>query len=322
MHKIDLLGIGNSMLDRYFTVHENDLEKMNLRKGSVGLITDSERQMYLDQSPEHTVPGGSVSNSIATASLLGCTSSFVTVLGNDDTGERYIKGLTFEGIDFNVPLDPHHASGFCNVYVTADGERTMRTYLGASSTLSVDHLSQTARQKPSLAFLEGYLFANPNGVNNLTRMAQYLKENNIKIALTGSAAFVIHAFQAEMLSFIYEFVDIFFANEEEAHALLNDNNLDNLTSLAPHSVITCGARGVAVQLNAEQRLYPAYPHVEVVDTTGAGDAFAGAYLKAYLNHETPEVCVSTGQKAACHVIQRFGARPDSKLRASMNMHNV
>ncbi len=314
---IDLLGIGNAIVDNLCRAEDRELERNELIKGSMTLV-DEQTAARLESmvSPVSTQPGGSVANSVAHFAQLGGRCSFVGKVANDDAGDQYVEAMVQIGVDFrSARLDTGMATGRCNVFVTPDGQRTMCTYLGASVELSSADVDAETIAASKVVLIEGYLWSSPSAKDMILETVSIARQIETAVAFSLSDPFLVDAFRSELQSFVEDEVDLLFGNENEVSQLYSapslQDSVDRLKQVVSHIVVTRGENGSVAVVNNEMHEHRAAPVAEVVDTTGAGDAYAGGYLYGMAQGYPVARCMEIASDLAADVIGHFGGRRDS-----------
>ncbi len=314
MKKYKLCGIGNSIVDIFVPISEADFARLQFEKGTMRLVDADEQAKLLGALKEDgpaMAAGGSVANSIISFSQLGGSSSFIGVLGDDKYGRHYKEEFESLGIAIGDPIVRGGTTGTSVVMVTPDAERTMRTALAISGTLSAPHVDEEKIKNSEWLFVEGYLFANPDYGQTAVRQAlKYAAAHKTKVAITCSEAFVVEVFGGALNEALKE-ASLVFTNETEAQALSGESDpkraFDTLKSRFPTLVVTAGAKGAYIKHDGSDFWVEAFPCTPK-DLTGAGDMFAGAFLYG-ITHGIP---VRDTGRAACFlaskVISHVGAR--------------
>jgi fructokinase len=284
-----ILGIGNAIVDVFSHVEDDFLKKNNLVKGSMKLL-DKQEFLKLKEliKIEKTLAGGSVANTMAGITYLGGVSSFIGKINDDEFGMLYKKSLKDSNVNFIYEVkDEKLHTGACIVLITPDSERTMCTYLGISSQLSVDDLDENKFTNHKLIFLEGYLWDKGLSEKMFKEAIKFSKKNNIEIAMTLSDIFCVKRHKVEFLDLLKNDLDILIGNENEINELMKEDNLlesiNKLKNFNKLIVITRSESGsVAVQ---KGNVFECESHKvsKVVDLTGAGDLFASGFLKEYVS---------------------------------------
>jgi fructokinase len=309
-----ILGIGNAIVDVFSYVNDDFLKKNDLIKGSMKLLNKDEFQSLKKLIKiEKTVAGGSVANTMAGIANLGGFSSFIGKINNDEFGILYKKSLKDSNVDFMYEeKDEKLHTGTCIVLITPDSERTMCTYLGISSQLSVNDLDENKFKDHKLIFLEGYLWDKGASEKMFKDAIKFSKSNNIEIAMTLSDIFCVKRHKDDFFNLLKNDLNILIGNENEINELMDENNLlksiNKLKNFNKLIVITRSESGsIAIQknniFNCESNKV-----AHIVDLTGAGDLFASGFLKEYVNGSKIDKCLSLGSYAAAQIIQKVGAR--------------
>ena len=309
-----ILGIGNAIVDVFSHVDENFLKENNLVKGSMKLINEKEFfELNKKIKIEKTLAGGSVANSMAGISHLKGKAFFVGKINSDELGELYKKSLKDINVGFlydqKKELLP---TGTCIIFITPDSERTMCTYLGISSQLSADDLSENNIIDKELIFLEGYLWDKGQSEKMFKQAIHFGKRNKVKIAMTLSDVFCVTRHKKDFYDLLKNDLDILIGNENEINELTNSKTLtDSINKLVPLKkliVITRSEKGSLAIYNNEIINCDCVKVSKVLDVTGAGDLFAAGFLKEYLEKSDIKKCLMTGSMLASQIIQKIGAR--------------
>ena len=318
--KLDVLAIGNAIIDVLAETSDEFLAREGMRPGSMRLI-DAERavELYDRMGTGREISGGAAANTLAGLASLGARTQFVGQVADDQLGHIYRHDLNAAGVTFDTPArEGEPPTGRCLILVSPDGQRTMNTLLGASHYLPTaaidDHLVASA----SILLLEGYLWDPPEPRAAMRRAIQAARAAGRRIAFATCADFCVKTHRKDFRALIDDgFIDILFANEEEA-AILEDSSADEaLESLArdvPLLVITRGPEGAVAMDKGKRVEVAALPVDRVVDTTGAGDLFAAGFLFGQVTGRSVQDCLRIGAIAAAEVISHYGARPETSLK--------
>lgn len=316
---IDVLGLGNAIVDILCFTQEQDIFKMGLVKGTMQLV-DHEAVHNLRQnlSPDSFRSGGSIANSLAHLSELGASCQFVGKVAQDDTGTRFTNDLKRLGMKFTTrPLQDESTSARCYIFVTPDGQRTMCTYLGAASMLSNADLDEEAIRNSSCMFVEGYLWYSATAKELILESSKIAKSLGTSIAFSLSDPILVDSFRSELQPYVEENVDILFANELEAEQLYRTKGAkETVCALEPKVktlVMTQGSAGAVAAAEGQIFDRPAVPVSRVVDTTGAGDAYAAGILFGLSRDKPIPDCMEIASRIAAEVIQHIGGRSDREL---------
>ena len=318
--RIDVIGIGNAIVDVLGHADDGFLREHELAKGSMTLI-DAERadRLYGAIKPVTECSGGSAANTIAVLSSLGGNSAFVGKVRDDALGDVFRRDIESMGIAFPVaPLTEGPTTGRCVILVTPDAERTMNTYLGASAELSPEDIDTDQIAESQVTYLEGYLWDPPKAKEAFIKAARAAHQAGRLVSLSLSDRFCVTRHRDEFLMLVRDHVDVLFANEDEVMTLYNAETFDEaLQIVRGHcgiAALTRGARGSIVVSGNEVHVLDAPSLGGVVDTTGAGDAYAGGFLYGLTQGHTLANCGRIGGIAAAEVISHFGARPGRSLK--------
>lgn len=309
-----ILGIGNAIVDVFAQVEEHFLKENNLIKGSMKLINEEEFfQLKQKIKIEKILAGGSVANSMAGISYLDGDASFIGKINSDEFGELYKKSL--ENIDVALLYNPKKElmpTGTCIILITPDSERTMCTYLGISSQLAANDLSEKNIIDKELIFLEGYLWDKGLSEKMFKQAINLAKKNKVKIAMTLSDIFCVTRHKVDFYNLLKNDLDVLIGNENEINELTGNKNLSNsinqLILLNKLIIVTRSEKG---SLAIDNNIIIDCDSIQVnkvIDVTGAGDLFAAGFLKEYVEKSEIKKCLVTGSSMASKIIQKIGAR--------------
>lgn len=316
----DVVAIGNAVVDVLAKIGEGFLTERNLTKGEMTLVDAKKAgEIYADIIPEREVSGGSSANTVAGLASLGLSCAFIGKVHDDELGQTFSRDIGVIGVDFEtIPLHQGPSTARSIVLITPDAKRSMFTYLGASQKLSVEDIDENVIKNAKFLYLEGYLWENQNSKDALIKACKIAHDNDRRVAFSLSDKSVVIKFQPELLAFVKEYVDILFGNEEEVKALLKKDDVieasneikDTLEILA----ITRGEKGSIIIKKRIKTIIEAETVENVVDTTGAGDAFAAGFLYGFLTGRSLGTCATIGNIIASEVISHYGARAEVSLR--------
>ncbi|MGY8665862.1 adenosine kinase [Bradyrhizobium sp. UFLA05-109] len=319
--KYDVLGIGNALFDVLVQTDETFLAKHGMTKGSMSLIDEARAAaIYKDMGPATEVSGGSAANTIVGVASLGARASYVGKVKDDQIGKLYVHDIRAAGVAFDTPAAKDGpATGCSYILVTADGERTMNTYLGAAQDLSPADIDPAEIAAARIVYLEGYLWDPKNAKDAFVKAAKIAHDARRRVALTLSDSFCVDRYRDEFLSLMRNgTVDIVFANESELHSLYTTSDFDTalkqLRNDVNLGVVTRSEKGCMVVSSEDAVAVPASPIDKLVDTTGAGDLFAAGFLFGLARDLSYKQCGQLGALAAAEVIQHIGARPQVSLK--------
>jgi sugar/nucleoside kinase (ribokinase family) len=305
-----ILGIGNALVDILVQLpNDEPLHKLELPKGSMQLIDQTTMKRISDATSlleKHVATGGSASNTSVALARLGCNVGFIGKVGHDELGSFYSDDLTNNNVTPHL-LKSDLPSGRCNVLISTDTERTMATYLGAAVTLNADDLNIETFRQYDILHIEGYLVQN---YNLITRAGQLAKEAGLMVSID-LASYNIVAENIDFLKdFVAKYVDIVFANEEEATAFTKlpaEQAVHAITQQASLAIVKVGSKGSYIKHDDTLLHIPA-EKVKPIDTTGAGDVYAAGFLYGYANNLPLKRCAEIGTLCAAQVIEEIGAK--------------
>jgi len=316
----DVVGIGNALVD--VLAHHDDafVAGHGMTKGTMDLI-DEERATYLYAALGHDtleMSGGSAANTIAGVASFGGRAAFLGRVHDDELGEVFGHDLRASGVSFHAkPATTAPSTGRCLIIVHPDAQRTMNTYLGASSFFSPEDVDADLISASQVTFLEGYLFDRPESKDAYWTASDIATQAGRKVALTLSDLFCVERHKADWVSLVRDRVDILFANETEAMALWDCPDVASAVERARQDVgiscITLGPEGSIVVAGDETHKIAAEPVEHLVDTTGAGDLYAAGFLYGYTSGRTLPEAGRLGSIAASAVLGHMGARPGLSL---------
>ncbi|GAB3008281.1 adenosine kinase [Cyclobacterium sediminis] len=316
MKKYDVTGIGNALVDIEFEVSDTFLDKYGIEKGLMTLV-DEDRQGELmaaiNTKTSKLQCGGSAANSIIAVSQFGGKSYYCCKVANDELGKFFTDDLREAGVNHN--LDPFKLeegiTGKCLVMVTADAERTMNTFLGITEQFSTSQVNEEAIKASKYLYIEGYLITSPNAKEAMMAAKKIAEENEVKVAITFSDPAMVKYFGEGFKEVIGSGVDMLFANEEEAMLYTGKDNVadaaEDLKKIAKHFVITQGKNGALIYDGDTFIDIAPYPTV-AVDSNGAGDMFAGAFMYGITNGHSYASSGKLASMASSKVVSQFGPR--------------
>ena len=313
-----ILGMGNAVLDILTKVEDNFIISNNLQKGAMQIVTEEESEAVLKKIEIiKSDSGGSVANTIAAIAMLGGHSNFCGKVKEDKLGMEFENKMEDAGSNF---LCKKSMDGLptarCIVFVTSDGERTMQTFLGASTTLSENDLEKAFFENTDYLLIEGYLWSSETARKAINKAIRFCNDNNIKVVFSLSDKNLVRAFKKDFIEFISENVSILMGNEGEFLELC-DANTTLLKKLPKNfnlelAIITKGKDGALVVNKKEDFHIDSYDVENVIDTTGAGDMFAAGFLYKLTNGSPAVESARFGCKLASLIIQQYGARLEQK----------
>lgn len=318
--RLDVLCIGNAIVDVIANASDEFLAAEGLTKGSMRLIDGEEAErLYAHMGPAHQVSGGSAGNTASGVAALGGRAGFIGQVAPDQLGEFYRHDLTSAGVEFITPAgDVGQPTARSMILVTPDGHRTMNTFLGAAQHLPASALDEQQIRDSAILYLEGYLWDPETPRYAMVRAIEVAREAGRKVAFTLSDMFCVDRHRDGFNQLIENRrIDILFANQAEIEALAGVAHLESaVAAIAPKVetlVVTRSEDGALATRNGERADVPAEPIGELVDTTGAGDLFAAGFLLGTARGLGLEKSLRLGAIAAAEVIQHYGARPEKNL---------
>jgi len=316
MSKYDVYGIGNALVDIVTEVDYDFFAKNEVEKGVMTLV-DEKRQHHLveviDMKKSKMACGGSAGNTMIAVSQFGGNSFYSFLVAQDELGKFFLDDLKRNGVDSGWSYDqlPKGITGKCLVMTTPDADRTMNTFLGVSSFLSPEHLNENAIKNSHYIYLEGYLVASPKGLDAMKEAKKIAEKHNVQTSLTLSDPNMVKFFGKQFEDVIGASVDLLFCNEEEALMISGTTDLkvarEKLKQVAKRFAITLGANGALIYdgdtfINIE-------PYkVKAVDSNGAGDMFAGAFLYGLTHGHGYADAGKLASLASSRVVSQFGPR--------------
>ena len=319
--QIDVVAIGDAIVDVIATAEDEFLDKHDLVKGSMRLLrTDEARQLYAAMGPAREISGGSAANSMAGIAALGLNAAFIGQVADDQLGTIFAHDMRSLGVQFDTPpLPSPPPTGSCFILVTPDAQRTMSTFPGASHELTPKALDADLIRSASFTFLEGYLWGPERPRAAMLEAARIARSAGRTIAFTLSESLCIGDRRDGVLGMIEAgLIDVLFGNEHEVRHLTGCGDLsdclDRLSSKVTTLVITRGPEGAIAAEGAKTVETAAAPAEQVIDTTGAGDLFAAGFIAARCRGRDIETSLQAGSIAAAEVISHFGARPEANLK--------
>jgi sugar/nucleoside kinase (ribokinase family) len=320
--RYQVVGIGNAMVDVLSHCDESFLSTNGVEKGIMQLI-DQQRgvELYGKIGPATEMSGGSAANTIAGIAHLGGRVAYVGKVKDDQLGRIFAHDLRAQGATYEVSFadgDHAHETGRCIVLVTPEGERSMNTYLGVTEHLSPSDIDEAMMAEAAWIFLEGYRFDGPESHEAFAKAIAATKRGGGKVSLTLSDPFCINRHRDAFARMIRDDVDLLFANRAEIETMFPADSFDaSLAAAAAEVEIVVGTEsehGVHILAGGERIHCPAVP-TKVIDATGAGDLFAGAFLWGLVEGHDFETCGIMGNIAASEVISHLGARVEADLKA-------
>lgn len=322
---VEIVGIGNAIVDVLSKTEDSFLTTHQLNKGSMMLIEEDQAEaLYQKMGPGTAVSGGSAANTIAAFAAMGGKAGFIGKVSNDQLGTVFRHDICATGVSFNTAtLEDGPSTARCLILITPDAQRTMCTFLGACVWLAPSDLDEAMIAEAGITYLEGYLFDRPRAKQAFQRACEIAHAAGKKVALSLSDPFCVDRHRDEFLDLVQNHVDILFANEEEIKALYQVDKLEEaIYHVRQHcelAALTQSAKG-SVIVTAEATIQVAAAPVDkVVDTTGAGDMYAAGFLFGLTRDMPLAECGRLASLAAAEVISHVGARPQTDLVALLQL---
>ena len=308
---MEILGIGNAIVDVICKVDDNFITENDLTKSTMKLIFDDNefKNLLSNLKIEKTVSGGSVANSIVGLSQLGNEVGFIGKVNDDELGAKYEDGLKQENVKyFYSKKNEDLPTGTCLILVTPDSERTMCTFLGTAGKINENDVDVSAVKNSKITFLEGYLWDEGEPKKAFEKAIQTAN----KVAMSLSDQFCVDRHKSHFLDLVKNKLDITFANEQEILSLINAKSFEDVITFAKSIgkilVITRGEKGAVAISNQEVVDCGIQKGLKIVDLTGAGDLFASGFLHGHVNKMSLKESLEQGTEMSSKVIQQIGAR--------------
>lgn len=314
-----LLGISNAIVDILAHVDHALIEEMGIVPGSMNLIDEQRAaEIYALMGPATEMSGGSVANSVASFANLGGSAAYIGRVKADQFGDIFNHDMRSLGIDIRLaPASSGAPTARSHVLITSDGQRTMNTYLGACTELSVDDITEETVGAPKAILLEGYLWDLPEGPALARKAIEIAHANGAAVALSLSDSFCVERHRDSFHDAVKQGVDIVLADEDEINQLLQTKSFDEtLAALKAYDnlfVITRSEKGSVIMHGDTLVTQKASRIDHVVDSTGAGDAYSAGFMFGWANDYSLAECARLGTFCATRVIQQLGARIESGL---------
>lgn len=318
--RFDVVGIGNALVDVIAHAEDRFITRHALVKGSMTLIdTDRALELYRALGSAIEMSGGSAANTMTGVASFGGRAGYIGKVSADELGDVFAHDLRAVGVRFKAgDKNSGVPTGRCIIVVTPDAERTMNTYLGASSMLNEDDLDEGMIAAGKVLYMEGYLFDRTEAKQAFRRAAEVAHDHGRQVSLTLSDSFCVDRHRSDFRALVADQVDVLFGNRGELVSLYETETFDQAVELVRQecqlAVVTTGADGCLIIGGDEIVSVPAQPVTEVLDTTGAGDLFAAGFLYGFTRGMALADCGRLGALAAAEVISHVGPRPLVELR--------
>ncbi len=319
-NRFDVVGIGNAIVDVLAHADDRFIGENDLIKGTMSLIDEAMAEAVYDKmGPGIECSGGSAANTIAALASLGSSGAFIGKVKDDQLGKVFRHDITSLGIAFETAPDNDGAStARCMIHVTPDAQRTMQTFLGACVNLGPDDIDEDMIAGSSITYLEGYLWDPEHAKQAFRKAARAAETSGRQVSLSLSDPFCVDRHREDFLDLVKNHVNILFANEEEIISLYRvEKFADALQAVRADcdiAALTRSEKGSVVVRGDEVHIVDAEPVEKVVDTTGAGDAYAAGFLHGLTQGLPLDECARIGGICSAEVISHVGARPDVSLK--------
>ena len=311
-----LYAVGNALVDMEFALEDQQLREIGVEKGVMTLVDEAQHQSLFDQLyPTHgkRACGGSAANTLIATTYLGGRTYYTCKIADDEAGHFFLKDLTNAGVHTNAKetMAPG-TTGKCLVMITPDAERTMNTFLGISADISEKEIEENAIKASEYVYLEGYLAGSPTGLQAAVRTREIAQANGVKTALTFSDPNIVNYCRPSLEKIVGTTpLNLVFCNEQEALRWAKTDDLEmatiELKKVTQAFAITLGAKGALIFDGRQTQLVPG-TQVTAIDTNGAGDIFAGAFLYG-INHDMSYFeAARLANLAAARLVQQYGPR--------------
>jgi sugar/nucleoside kinase (ribokinase family) len=318
-HSVQLLGISNAIVDVLAHIEDDFLDEIGAVPGSMTLIDkERAREIYSMMGPATEMSGGSVANTIAGFANLGGSAAYIGRVRADQLGTIFNHDMRSLGVDIRLKAAADGApTARSHILITSDGQRTMQTYLGACTELGSGDISNATMGNPKAALIEGYVWDLPEGPALTQKAIEIAGQNGTTVALSLSDSFCVERHRASFEHAIRNGVEIVVADEDEVNALLRTESFEEtLLALSDYDnlfAITRSEKGSVIVQGDEKFVQAASPVDEIIDTTGAGDAYTAGFLYGWVNDYSLAECARLGTFCGTTVIQQVGARIEPGL---------
>ena len=331
MKTYDVYGIGAALVDIEFKVDDDFLEKNQVDKGIMTLVDEEKQHQLIANLGSHSELikrscGGSACNTIVAASGFGAKAFYAGKVASDDEGVFFVKDLNAAGVDFHKVEYTSGITGKCLVMITDDAERTMNTYLGVNVELTSKEVDTQSLADAKWLYIEGYLVTDSQRTQVAVEAMSYAKQHGVKTSLSLSDPFVVQIFSKQLKRVIGDSMDLLFCNEDEAISFTDGYTIEQaakaLKDYAKTFAITCGATGSLVY-DGNKSIFVDGVKTKAINTNGAGDMFAGAFLYAISVGQDYVLAAQFANAAAALVVSQFGPRIETteyaKLKRQFNV---
>ncbi len=316
-------GVGNGIVDKQVKITDVELEELHLSKGYMELADQAEQARiltYLGNRESELHAGGSAANTMAGIAQMGGAVAYACSLADDELGSHYAEDFAKLGIDLTGQPKSSDQTGLCLILVTPDGERTMKTCLGASAQLSPSDIDEDAIARSRWLYLEGYLLTGESQREASFHALDLARKHATQVAFSFSDGFLVEAFGEHLRKIVKEYADLVFANELEAAAYTGmrdpEASLNAILQDCANACVTCSENGSYIHYQGATHFIPAFP-THTVDMTGAGDMYAAGVMYGLGTQDDAERAARLGSRTASYVVSQMGARLEGDLQATV-----
>ncbi len=314
----DVFGLGNALVDTEVEIDDGFLRTHDIAKGHMTLVDADEMHSLanaVEELPKKRASGGSAANTIYAVQGFGLQACYTCKLSHDPTGDFFVTDITASGVQINSNAQHEGSrSGRCLVLITPDAQRTMMTDLGISVELGVDQVHDEALKNSRYYYVEGYMSASASATEAAVHCREVCEANGVSVAVSLSDPSMVEFCRPTLEAMLGNGVNQLFCNEEEALSWAGTDRLDvaiaELKDIAPEVYLTLGAQG-SLAISRDGRHEAPGVKVQAIDTTGAGDIYAGAVLAARCRDASPIDAARFANRCAAELVTRYGARLDN-----------
>ncbi|GAB5440380.1 MAG: adenosine kinase [Fuerstiella sp.] len=317
--KYDVYGVGNALVDIQAQVGDDLLQATGFEKGIMTLVDDKQQQSVLQRLnglPLNRCAGGSAANTIVGVADFGGKAAYVGKVASDEVGQFFLKDMREMGVTIEVQPAASGQTGTCAIMITDDAQRTMLTNLAVSSSLSADDVDEDELKQAAYVYVEGYLLTGDSTKQAAYRAIDLAKKHNVKVAFTASDPFLVNLIRQEIWDLVEGPVDLFFCNEEEAKSLTGkDDPIECAAEIHRHAenvAMTLGPNG-SIIMHENEAIAIEGVTVDAIDTTGAGDMYAGGLLYGITNGMNWKQAGHLASHAAARIVGQLGARLERRF---------
>lgn len=317
--KYDVYGVGNALVDVQAQVSDNTLAETGFDKGIMTLVDDGQQKSvlaHLNGLPLNRCAGGSAANTIVGVADFGGKAAYVGKVAADEVGEFFLQDMRNMGVTIEVSPASDGQTGTCAVLITEDAQRTMLTNLGVSATLTEADIDEDELKQSKYVYVEGYLLTGETTKAAAYKAIELAKKNDVKVAFTASDPFLVNMIRDEIWNLVEGPVDLFFCNEEEAKSLTGETDpiacAARIHEHAENVAMTLGPNGSIIMHGGEAIAIEGVS-VAAIDTTGAGDMYAGGLLYGITNGMSWKQAGHLASHAAARIVSQLGARMERRF---------